>query len=72
MGPCISKKREDGLESQIGKHRGPNKGRPKGTYKPRNRIEELERENLQLKIQIERLKKDILRKELVQKRNSLL
>lgn len=62
MGPCISKKRKDGLESQIGKHRGPNKGRPKGTYKPRNRIEELERENLQLKIQIERLKKGYLTK----------
>ena len=56
------KKGEDGLESQIGKHRGPNKGRHKGTYKPRNRIEELERENLQLKIQIERLKKGYLTK----------
>ena len=44
LGLCISKKGEDGLESQIGKHRDPNKGRPKGTYKPRNRIEELERE----------------------------
>ena len=36
-------KAEDGLESQIGKHRGPNKGHPKGTYNPRNKIEKLER-----------------------------
>ncbi|MDD4157554.1 MAG: helix-turn-helix domain-containing protein [Candidatus Cloacimonetes bacterium] len=56
---------EDGLVSQIRKHKGPNKGRPKGYIKPRNRLEELEKENLNLKIQIERLKKVMLRKELV-------
>lgn len=55
-------KGEDGLISQIGKHRGPNKGRPKGSIKPRNRIEELEKENISLKIQIERLKKGYLTK----------
>jgi transposase len=55
-------KGEDGLVSQIGKHRGPNKGRPKGSIKPRNRIEELEKENLNLKIQIERLKKGYVTK----------
>lgn len=52
----------EGLESQIGKHKGHNKGRPKGSIKPRNRIEELEKENLSLKIQIERLKKGYVTK----------
>lgn len=65
-------KGEDGLESQIGKHRGQNKGRPKGTYKPRNRIEELERENLQLKIQIERLKKGYLTKGVASKKEFVI
>lgn len=62
----------DGLESQIGKHRGPNKGRPIGSCKPKTTVEELQRENLKLQIEIERLKKVILRKELVSKRNSFL
>lgn len=44
----------EGLKSQIGKHRGPNKGRPKGTFKPQTTIEELEKENLKLNIEIER------------------
>jgi len=55
-------KGEEGLKSMIGKHRGPNKGRPKGTFKPKTTIEELERENLKLKIENERLKKGYLTK----------
>ena len=62
----------DGLKSMIGKHRGPNKGRPKGTLKPKTTIEELQKENLKLQVEIERLKNVILRKELVPKRNSFL
>lgn len=46
-----------GLKCKIGKYKGPNKGRPKGSTKPKSTIEELERENLKLKIEIERLKK---------------
>ena len=52
----------EGLKSQIGKHRGPNKGRPKGTFKPQTTIEELEKENLKFNIEIERLKKGYLTK----------
>jgi hypothetical protein len=52
----------EGLKSQIGKHRGPNKGRPKGTTKPKTTIEQLEKENLKLQIEIERLKKGYLTK----------
>lgn len=52
----------DGLKSMIGKHRGPNKGRPKGTLKPKTTIEELQKENLKLQIEIERLKKGYLTK----------
>jgi transposase-like protein len=55
-------KGEDGLKSQIGKHRGSNKGRPKGSFKPKTTIEELERENLKLRIENERLKKGYLTK----------
>ncbi|HOI47463.1 MAG TPA: hypothetical protein PLR26_07045 [Bacilli bacterium] len=55
-------KGKEGLESQIGKHRGPNKGRPIGTFKPKTTIEELEKENLKLQIEIERLKKGYLTK----------
>ncbi len=55
-------KGEDGLVSQIGKHRGPNKGRPKGSFKPKTTIEELEKENLKLRIENERLKKGYLTK----------
>ena len=47
----------EGLKCQIGKYKGPNKGRPKGSTKPKSTVEELERENLKLKIEIERLKK---------------
>lgn len=63
---------KEGLKSQIGKKRGKGKGRPVGTLKPRTTIEELEKENIKLKIEIERLKKVILRKELGPKRNSFL
>jgi transposase-like protein len=52
----------DGLKSMIGKHRGPNKGRPKGTLKPKTTIEELQKENLKLQVEIERLKKGYLTK----------
>lgn len=52
----------EGLKSQIGKHLGPNKGRPKGSFKPKTTIEELEKENLKLQIEIERLKKGYLTK----------
>ena len=55
-------KGEDGLVSQIGKHRGLNKGRPKGSFKPKTTIEELEKENLKLRIENERLKKGYLTK----------
>ena len=55
-------KGEDGLVSLIGKHRGPNKGRPKGSFKPKTTIEELEKENLKLRIENERLKKGYLTK----------
>lgn len=44
----------EGLKSQIGKHRGPNKGRHKGSCKPKTTIEELQRENLKLQVEIER------------------
>jgi transposase-like protein len=50
---ALRDKGREGLESQIGKHRGPNKGRPIGTFKPKKPIEELEKENLKLKIAIE-------------------
>ena len=33
----------DGLKSMIGKHRGPNKGRHKGTLTPKTTIEELQK-----------------------------
>lgn len=52
----------DGLKSMIGKHCGPNKGRPKGTLKPKTTIEELQKENLKLQVEIERLKKGYLTK----------
>lgn len=52
----------EGLKSQIGKKRGKGKGRPQGTFKPRTTIEELEKENLKLKIEVERLKKGYLTK----------
>ena len=52
----------DGLKSMIGKHSGPNKGRPKGTLKPKTTIEELQKENLKLQVEIERLKKGYLTK----------
>jgi len=38
------------------------KGRPKGTYKPRTTIEELQKENLKLVIENERLKKGYITK----------
>ena len=44
----------EGLTSQTGRKNGTNKGRPK---KVETREEELERENLKLRIEIERLKK---------------
>lgn len=47
----------EGLKTQIGKHRGPNKVRPKGSCKMKTPIEELQRENLKLQVEIERLKK---------------
>lgn len=53
---------KEGLKSQIGKKRGKGKGRPVGTLKPRTTIEELEKENIKLKIEIERLKKGYLTK----------
>ena len=46
----------------IGKHRGPNKGRPKGTLTPKTTIEELQKENPKLQVEIERLKKGYLTK----------
>ena len=52
----------EGLKSHIGKKRGKGKGRPIGTFKPRSTIEELEKENLKLKIKVERLKKGYLTK----------
>ena len=52
----------DGLKSMIGKYRGPNKGRPKGTLKPKTTIEELQKENLKLQVEVERLKKGYLTK----------
>ena len=52
----------EGLESQIGKKRGKGKGRPKGTYKPKTTIEELQKENLKLVIENERLKKGYITK----------
>lgn len=55
-------KGEAGLKSMIGKYRGPNKGRPKGTFKPKATIEELQKENLKLQVEIERLKKGYLTK----------
>ena len=58
----IEKNGIEGLKSQIGKHRGPNKGRPKGSCKPKTTIEELQRENLKLQVEIERLKKGYLTK----------
>ena len=61
----LRKYRENGvdeLKSMIGKHRGPNKGRPKGTLKPKTTIEELQKENLKLQVEIERLKKGYLTK----------
>jgi len=51
-----------GLESQIGKKKGKGKGRPKGTYKPKTTIEELQKENLKLVIENERLKKGYITK----------
>lgn len=63
---------KEGLKSQIRKKKGKGKGRPIGTFKPKTTIEELERENIKLRIEIERLKKVILRKELGQERNSFL
>lgn len=51
-----------GLESKIGKKRGKGKGRPKGTYKPKTTIEELQKENLKLVIENERLKKGYITK----------
>lgn len=53
---------KEGLKSQIGKTRGLGKGRPIGTVKPRTTIEELEKENLKLRIEVERLKKGYLTK----------
>jgi len=53
---------KEGLKSQIGKKRGKGKGRPVGTLKPRTTIEELEKENIKLKVEIERLKKGYLTK----------
>jgi len=44
------------------KFRGPNKGRPKGTFKPKTTIEELKKENLKLCIEMERLKKGYVTK----------
>ena len=67
-----SRAEESGLKCQIGKYKGPNKGRPKGSTKPKSTVEELERENLKLKIEIERLKKVIMWKELVKERNTFL
>ena len=55
-------KGEAGLKSMIGKYRGPKKGRPKGTLKPKTTIEELQKENLKLQVEIERLKKGYLTK----------
>jgi len=55
-------KGKDGLKPMIGKYRGKNKGRPKGTFKPRTSIEALQKENLKLQVEIERLKKGYLTK----------
>lgn len=52
----------EGLKSRIGKRKGIGKGIPIGTVKPRTTIEELEKENLRLKIEVERLKKGYLTK----------
>ena len=51
-----------GLKSMIGKNHGPKKGRPKGTFKPKTAIEELQKDNLKLQVEIERLKKGYLTK----------
>ncbi|CDR30920.1 Uncharacterised protein [Acholeplasma oculi] len=51
---------KEGLKSQIGRKRGSGKGRPLGTFKPKTTIEELEKENIKLQIEIERLKKGYL------------
>ena len=51
---------KDGLKSQIGKKKGLGKGRPLGTFKAKTTIEELEKENIKLQIEIERLKKGYL------------
>jgi len=53
---------KEGLKSKIGKKKGLGKGRPLGTFKPKTTIEELEKENLKLRIEIERLKKGYLTK----------
>lgn len=51
---------KDGLKSQIGKKKGHGKGRPLGTFKAKTTIKELEKENIKLQIEIERLKKGYL------------
>lgn len=51
---------KDGLKSQVGKKKGHGKGRPLGTFKAKTTIEELEKENIKLQIEIERLKKGYL------------
>jgi len=53
---------KEGLKSQIGKKKGKGKGRPIGTFKPKTTIEELEKENIKLRVEIERLKKGYLTK----------
>lgn len=53
---------KEGLKSKIGKKKGLGKGRPLGTFKPKTTIEELQKENLKLRIEIERLKKGYLTK----------
>ena len=63
---------EEGLKSQIGKKRGKGKGRPQGTFKLRTTIEESEKENHKLKIEVDRLKKGYLKKGVGEKRNSFL
>lgn len=43
---------KEGLKSQIGKKKGFGKGRPLGNFKAKTTIEELEKENIKLHIEI--------------------
>ena len=59
----------EGLKSQIGKHRGSNKGRPKGSCKPKTTIEELQRENLTLQENLRLAKRQIAEMKLEKQRD---